>query len=323
MGILTRVATLALGLAVAGLVPAHAQNWPTGPVKIIVPFPAGGSADTLARTLGQAMQEATGQNFVVENRTGAGGNIGTAEVARAQADGSTILLTPSSVAIAPVLYAKPGYDPVKDFAPVTLVGNIPMVVVVHPSLPVKTMGELVALAKSKPGDISYASAGFGTTNHLAFELFMAQTGTNFVHVPYRGNPLAMVDVIAGQVPVFFDFVLTGRPHVQANSVRALATTGTKRSGVLPDVPTAIEAGVKDFEASTWFGVYAPAATPKPMIDRMNAIFAAALATKAVQERFSGLGVDPMPLGPDTLGQLTKDDLAKWAPIIQKAGIKPQ
>ena len=323
MGILTRVATLVLGLAVAGLVPAHAQNWPTGPVKIIVPFPAGGSADTLARTLGQAMQEATGQSFVVENRTGAGGNIGTAEVARAQADGSTILLTPSSVAIAPVLYAKPGYDPVKDFAPVTLVGNIPMVVVVHPSLPVKTMGELVALAKSKPGEISYASAGFGTTNHLAFELFMAQTGTNFVHVPYRGNPLAMVDVIAGQVPVFFDFVLTGRPHVQANAVRALATTGAKRSGVLPDVPTAIEAGLKDFEASTWFGVYAPAATPKPIIDRMNAVFAAALATKAVQERFSGLGVDPMPLGPETLGQMTKDDLAKWAPIIQKAGIKPQ
>ncbi len=322
MGFTTRMAAFALGaLMMAG--PAAAQSWPTGQVKIIVPFPAGGSADTLARTLGQAMQEATGQTFVIENRTGAGGNIGTAEVARAQPDGSTILLTPSSVAIAPVLYAKPGYDPVKDFAPVTLVGNIPMVIVVHPSLPVKTLPDLIALARSKPGDISYASAGFGTTNHLAFELFMAQTQTNFVHVPYRGNPLAMVDVIAGQVPVFFDFVLTGRPHVQAGSVRALATTGSKRSGVMPDVPTAIESGLKDFEASTWFGVYAPTGTPKPVIDRMNAVFAAALAAPAVRERFSGLGVDPMPLGPDLLGQLTKDDLAKWGPIIQKAGIKPQ
>lgn len=323
MRILASLVSCLMGLALVGPMAAQAQNWPTGSVKIIVPFPAGGSADTLARTLGQAMQEATGQSFVVENRTGAGGNIGTAEVARAAPDGSTILLTPSSVAIAPVLYAKPGYDPVKDFAPVTLVGNIPMVVVVHPSLPVKTMSDLVALAKSKPGQISYASAGFGTTNHLAFELFMAQTGTNFVHVPYRGNPLAVVDVIAGQVPVFFDFVLTGRPHVQAGSVRALATTGAKRSGVLPDVPTAMEAGMKDFEASTWFGVYAPAATPKPVIDRMNAVFAAALAATTVRERFSGLGVDPMPLGPDTLAQLTRDDLAKWAPIIQKAGIKPQ
>jgi tripartite-type tricarboxylate transporter receptor subunit TctC len=323
MRILASLVSCLMGLALVGPMAAQAQNWPTGPVKIIVPFPAGGSADTLARTLGQAMQEATGQSFVVENRTGAGGNIGTAEVARAAPDGSTILLTPSSVAIAPVLYAKPGYDPVKDFAPVTLVGNIPMVVVVHPSLPVKTMSDLVVLAKSKPGEISYASAGFGTTNHLAFELFMAQTGTNFVHVPYRGNPLAVVDVIAGQVPVFFDFVLTGRPHVQAGSVRALATTGAKRSGVLPDVPTAMEAGMKDFEASTWFGVYAPAATPKPVIDRMNAVFAAALAATTVRERFSGLGVDPMPLGPDTLAQLTRDDLAKWAPIIQKAGIKPQ
>ena len=244
-----------LALAAASLAfvaPAHAQPWPSKPVKVIVPFPGGGSADTLARLIGAELQEKLAQPFVVENRTGAGGNIGTEAVAKSPPDGATLLMTPSSIAIAPALYAKLGYDPVKDFEPVTLVGSIPMVAVVHPAFPAKTMGELIAQAKARPGQISYASAGFGTTNHLAFELFRAQTGTDFVHVPYRGNPLAMIDVIAGQVPVFFDFVLTGAPHVKSGAVRALATTGAQRSGVLPDIPTAMEAGVKDFEASTWF-----------------------------------------------------------------------
>jgi tripartite-type tricarboxylate transporter receptor subunit TctC len=290
---------------------------------MVLGFPPG-PVDFVGRLVAARLQEALGQTVVFENRPGANGAIATEQVMRALPDGHTILLATSGTHVTAVhLIKNLGYDPVKDFAPVTLVGNIPMVIVVHPSLPVKTLPDLIALARSKPGDISYASAGFGTTNHLAFELFMAQTQTNFVHVPYRGNPLAMVDVIAGQVPVFFDFVLTGRPHVQAGSVRALATTGAKRSGVLPDVPTAMESGLKDFEASTWFGVYAPTGTAKPVIDRMNAVFAAALAAPSVRERFSGLGVDPMPLGPDLLGQLTKDDLAKWGPIIQKAGIKPQ
>ncbi len=317
----TRSIVWAAAGLLACLVPAQAQTWPTRSVKLVVPFPGGGSADTLSRIIGQELQERLGQPFVVENRTGAGGNIGTDAVARAAPDGATLLVTPSSIAIAPALYAKLTFDPVKDFEPVTLVGSIPMVVVVHPSFPAKTLGELIAAAKAKPGAVNYASAGFGTTNHLAVELFKAQTGIDLLHVPYRGNPLAMVDVLAGQVPVFFDFVLTGAPHVKGGGVRALATTGAQRSSVLPDVPTAIEAGVAGFEASTWFGVYAPAGTPKEIIEKLNREIAAILATPAVKAKLAGLGVEPMQGGPAALGELTRSDLAKWGPIIQKAGIK--
>lgn len=319
-GILRAAAGAALVLASLAA-PALAQSWPTRPVKLIVPFPAGGSADTLSRIIGQELQEKTGQAFVVENRTGAGGNIGTDAVAKAAPDGTTILLTPSSIAIAPALYAKLTWDPVKDFEPISLIGSIPMVVVVHPAFPAKSMTELVAQAKARPGQINYASGGFGTTNHLAVELFKAQTGTDLVHVAYRGNPLAVVDVIGGHVPVFFDFVLTGAPHVRSGAVRALATTGAQRSSVLPDVPTAMEAGVAGFEASTWFGLYAPAGTPKDMVSGMAAQIAAVLAMPAVKKRLADLGLDPMTGGPAALGELTKSDLAKWGPIIEKAGIK--
>jgi len=309
-------------MALASLTaPALAQTWPSKPVKLIVPFPAGGSADTLSRIIGQELQEKTGQAFVIENRTGAGGNIGTDAVAKATPDGTTLLLTPSSIAIAPALYAKLTWDPVKDFEPVTLVGSIPMVVVVHPSFPAQSLTELVAQAKARPGQINYASGGFGTTNHLAVELFKAQTGIDLVHVAYRGNPLAVVDVIGGHVPVFFDFVLTGAPHVRSGAVRALATTGAQRSGVLPDVPTAMEAGISGFEASTWFGVYAPAGTPKDMVVKISTEIAAVLAMPAVRKRLADLGLEPMQGGPAALGELTKGDLAKWGPIIQKAGIK--
>jgi hypothetical protein len=309
-------------MALASLTaPALAQTWPSKPVKLIVPFPAGGSADTLSRIIGQELQEKTGQAFVLENRTGAGGNIGTDAVAKATPDGTTLLLTPSSIAIAPALYAKLTWDPVKDFEPVTLVGSIPMVVVVHPSFPAQSLTELVAQAKARPGQINYASGGFGTTNHLAVELFKAQTGIDLVHVAYRGNPLAVVDVIGGHVPVFFDFVLTGAPHVRSGAVRALATTGAQRSSVLPDVPTAMEAGISGFEASTWFGVYAPAGTPKDMVAKISTEIAAVLAMPTVRKRLADLGLEPMQGGPAALGELTKGDLAKWGPIIQKAGIK--
>ena len=319
LGGFVSVVTCLLGLT--GAAQAQTPAWPSKPVKLVVPFPGGGSADTLARIIGQELQERLGQPFIVENRTGAGGNIGTDAVAKAAPDGSTLLVTPSSIAIAPALYAKLTFDPVKDFEPITLVGNIPMVVVVHPSFAAKTMAELIAQAKAKPGEISYASAGFGTTNHLAVELFKTQTGIDLLHVPYRGNPLAMIDVIAGQVPVFFDFVLTGAPHVKSGSVRALATTGAQRSSVLPEVPTAIEAGVTGFEATTWFGFYAPAGTPKEIIAKLNTEIAAILAMPAVKAKLTGLGVEPMQGGPAALAELTKNDLAKWGPIIQKAGIK--
>src|SRR6202171_5945928 len=249
---------------------ASAQNYPSRSITVVVPFPAGGSADTLARLIGAQLSESLGQAVVVENKPGAGGNLGTDAVAKAAPDGYTLLLTPSSIAIAPALYAKLPFDPIKDFAPVTLVGSIPMVVVVYPEFPPKTLLELIALAKAKPGEISYASAGNGSTNHLAVELFKIKTGIDMLHVPYRGNPLAVVDVIAGRVPVFFDFVLTGLPHVREGKVRALAVTGAHRPPVLPDVPTVAEAGVPGFEASTWFGVYAPAGTKPAIVQKLNA-----------------------------------------------------
>ena len=301
--------------------PARSQPYPTRPITILIPFPAGGSADTLARLIGAKLSDSLGQAVVVENKPGAGGNLGTDAVAKAAPDGYTLLLAPSSIAIAPSLYSKLPFDPIKDFAPVTLIGSIPMVVVVNPEFPAKTILELVALAKAKPGEITYASAGNGSTNHLAVELFKIKTGIDMLHVPYRGNPLAIVDVIAGRVPVFFDFVLTGLPHVREGKVRALATTGAHRSAVMPDVPTVMEAGVPDFEASTWFGLYAPAGTKPAVVEKLNTEILAVLAMPNIRERLTALGVDIIAAGPQALAALTKSDLEKWGPIVQKAGVK--
>jgi tripartite-type tricarboxylate transporter receptor subunit TctC len=311
-------ATIAL---LAFTLPALAQNYPSRSITVVVPFPAGGSADTLARLIGAKLSESLGQAVVVENKPGAGGNLGTDTVAKAAPDGYTLLLTPSSIAIAPALYTKLPFDPIKDFAPVTLLASIPMVVVVYPEFPPKTLAELIALAKAKPGEISYASAGNGSTNHLAVELFKIKTGIDMLHVPYRGNPLAVVDVIAGRVPVFFDFVLTGLPHVREGKVRALAVTGAHRSQVLPDVPTVAEAGVPGFEASTWFAVYAPAGTKPEIVEKLNAEILAVLALPKIRERLTSLGVDILAQGPEGLAALTKSDLEKWGPIVQKAGVK--
>jgi tripartite-type tricarboxylate transporter receptor subunit TctC len=258
---------------------------------------------------------------VVENKPGTGGNIGNEAVARAAPDGYTFLMSPSSIAIVPHLYSKLNYDPIKDFVPVTLVGSIPMVLVVNPAFPATSVADLIKLAKEKPGEIAYASAGNGTTNHLATELFKITAGINLLHIPYRSNPQAIVDVIGGRVPVFFDFVLTGLPHVKEGKVRALATTGTKRAPVLPDVPTVSEAGVPGFEAATWFGIYAPAGTPRPIVEKLNAEVLSILALPAVKERLAGLGVDLIAQGPEQLAALTKADLEKWGPVVKKAGIK--
>jgi tripartite-type tricarboxylate transporter receptor subunit TctC len=298
-----------------------AQSYPTHTITVVVPFPAGGSADTLARLLGARLSQKFGQPVVIDNKPGAGGNLGTDYVAKANPDGYTLLLAPSSIAIAPHLYKKLAYDPIKDFAPVTLIGNIPMAVVVTPTFPAKSIKELIALAKEKPGTIDYASAGNGTTNHLAVEQFKQITGIELTHIPYRGNPLAVLDVIGGRVPVFFDFVLTALPHIRDGKVRVLATTGLKRSEVLPDVPTVDESGVPGFEAGTWFGIYAPAKTPKDIVDKLNAETLAAIADPAIEKRLKGLGVDIIAKGPAELGALTKSDLAKWGPIVKKAGVK--
>ncbi len=317
------LATVACVAALCGAVAARAQSYPDHAVKIIVNFGAGGSADTIARLVGQELQTRLGQSFFIENKTGAGGNIGADFVAHAPPDGYTLLVTPNSFALAPAFYTNLSYDPVKDFAPVTLFGLIPDIIVTHPSLAATSLAELVALAKSKPGQISYASAGYGSGNHLRTELFKSLAGIDLVHVPFRANPIAEIDVIAGRVPVMFDLQLTALPHVRAGELRALATTSAKRLPLLPDVPTAAESGFPDLVAGTWFGAYAPKGTPKEIVDKLNAGITAVLKTPAMAEKLAGLGVDVTPGGPDELGRLTREDFVKWSPVVAKAGIKPQ
>jgi tripartite-type tricarboxylate transporter receptor subunit TctC len=323
MPVLSRIAALALllGLGVAlSSAPASAQSIAGKPLKFVVPFGPGGSGDTIARLIALHLPERIGQPVVVENRMGAGGNIGADAVAKSEADGATLLMAANYLAIAPGLYRKMSYDPIKDLAPVTLVGSIPMVLVVNPAVPARSVGELVALAKSKPGDLAYATPGLGTSTHLATELFKQRTGTELRHVPYRANPLAMNDVIGGQVPVFFDFVTTGAPHVRAGKVRGLATTGLARSPVLPELPTMIEAGVADFEATTWIAVFAAAGTPRNTIVRLHDEMAAILRMPAVKDRLDTFGLDIAAEGPDHLGALLKSDTEKWGAVIAKAGI---
>jgi tripartite-type tricarboxylate transporter receptor subunit TctC len=298
-----------------------AQTWPSRPVRIIVPFPTGGSADTLARLMGQKISEPLGQAVIVENKPGAGGNIGTDAVAKATADGYTFLLTPSSFASQPSLYANLTWDPVKDFTPVSLIASQPHMLVVNPSLPAQSVQELIALAKAKPGQLSYASGGVGATNHLTGELFKRLTGTDIVHVPYRGNPLAVVDVINGQVAMMFDFMITGLPHVKDGRLRALAVTGAHRSPQVPDLPTVIEAGFPGAEASAWFAVMAPAGTSATIIRRLNTELNLALQQPDVLARLDQLGAEPMGGPPEAAAALLRSEIPKWAEVIKAANIR--
>jgi tripartite-type tricarboxylate transporter receptor subunit TctC len=322
MPLLSRIAglaLLALGAALSA-VPAAAQSTASRPLKFIVPFGPGGSGDTIARLIGQHLSERTGQTVVVENRMGAGGNIGADAVAKSDPDGTTLLMAANYLAMSPSLYTKMSYDPMKDLAPVTMVGDVPMVVVVNLSVPAQSIKELVALAKSKPGELAYATPGHGTSTHLASELFKQQAGIDMRHVPYRANPLAMNDVIGGQISVFMDLVTTGAPHVRGGKVRGLATTGAKRSAVLPELPTMIEAGVPDFDVTTWIAVFTAGGTPRDTAARLHKEIAAILAIPAVKERLATFGVEMSGEGPDRLAAILKSDTEKWGAVVRKAGI---
>lgn len=322
MPVLSRVAALVMLSMAAASVPAPSPAQPvvSKPLRFVVPFGPGGSGDTIARLIGQHLSERIGQPVVVENRMGAGGNIGADAVAKSDPDGTTLLMAANYVAIAPSLYKKMSYDPMKDLAPVTLIGSTPMVVVVNLSVQAATIPELIALAKSKPGELAYASPGLGTSTHLACELFKQKAGIDLRHVPYRSNPLAMNDVLGGQIPVFMDLVTTGAPHVRGGKVRGLATTGVKRSAVLPELPTMMEAGVPDFDVTTWIAVFAAGGTPRGTTERLHKEIAAILAMPAVKERLSTFGIDIAAEGPDRLGALLKSDTERWGAVIQKAGI---
>jgi tripartite-type tricarboxylate transporter receptor subunit TctC len=317
----------ALALAIlfalaAGTGSAFAQAWPSKPVKLIVPYPPGGSADILARAIGQKLSDGLAQSVVVENRPGAGTAIGAEATAKAAPDGYTIMLgTVSSHAINPALNPGLKYDPVKDFAPVSMVAFIPFVLLVHPSLPARNVQELIALAKAKPGSLNFSSAGSGTSNHLAGELFKSMTGTFMVHIPYKGSAPALADLLAGQVNLMFDLVLTAQPHVKSGAARALAVTGLERSAALPGVPTVAESGVPGFEVSAWFGFFAPAGTPSAIVTALNAETVKAMRAPDLRERLASQGADAVSNTPEQFSAYVKDELAKWTRVVKASGMK--
>jgi tripartite-type tricarboxylate transporter receptor subunit TctC len=314
-------ALVSLGLAVN---PLRAQDYPTRAVTIIVPSTPGGGTDIVSRIVGDQLSKQLGQAFVMQNVPGAGSVVGTAAGAKAAPDGYTLVagLT-GSMAVSPSLFAKLPYDPIRDFEPVAMLAKYPFVLVVSKAFPAHSVGELIALAKSRPGEINYASAGNGSGQHLSAELFKLVTGTNLAHVPYRGAQPAYTDVIAGQVPVFFDNLASALGQIEGGSVRALAVTGSERSPQLPDVPTVAEAGVPGYENYVWFGLWAPKRTPQPILDRLNAEAKRALADPTVKERIRATAGEPFEMPRDQIEPFVKAEIAKWAEVVKRAGITVQ
>ncbi|MGH8621022.1 MAG: tripartite tricarboxylate transporter substrate binding protein [Burkholderiales bacterium] len=315
---------LALAL-VAAFSAAHAQTgkWPERPIRIISPFPPGGGNDTLCRIVAQKLAENVRQQVIVENRAGANGIVGTEVAARSAPDGYTIVLIPSGHAVNASLYKKLPYDSLNDFAPITLVGSSPLVLALHPSLPARNVKELIALATARPGQLTYVSAGIGSSGHLGGAQFEAFTGTKMVHVPYRGMALAITDLMSGQVSLTFGTSLSVVPHVRAGRLRALATTGAKRSPALPDLLTVAEAGVPGYEASLWYGFAGPARMPADIVQRLHAAIVAVLQLPDIRERLASQGVDPQYNTPEDFAKLLVTDIERWARVIKRTGIQPE
>ncbi len=298
-----------------------APGFPNRPVRLVAAFAIGGSVDIVARLLAQRLGESWGQQVVVDNRPGAGGNVSAEIVARAANDGHTIYICATSFVVNSILYAKAPYDPVKDFAPVSLVALAQNVLVVTPKLPAASVKELVALAKAKPGQIHYASTGSGTSGHLIMELFKAAAGIDLVHVPYKAIGQAQTDLIGGQVSLWFPTAPGALPHIQAGRMRVLAVAGAKRSPALPGVPTVAEAGVPGFEASTWYAMLAPARTPRETVGRINSSVVAVLEQPDVRERLAGMAIEPVGSSPDELARHIKSEIPKWARVIKQSGAR--
>ncbi len=322
---MTRTILRALGaLAVAFAANVHAQApYPNHPVRIVVPFPAGGTTDILARATAQKLTETLGQPFVVENRPGAAGNIGAEIVAKSPPDGYTMLMgTVGTHAINASLYEKMPYDHVKDFVPVVLVAGVPNVLVVHPSVPAKSVQELIAYAKANPGKLNFASSGSGTSIHLSGELFKTMTGVSMQHVPYKGSAPALADLTGGQVQLMFDNLPSALPLIKAGKLRALAVTSLARASALPDVPTVAESGLPGFEASSWFGLLAPAGTPKDVVTKVNAEVAKWLATPEAKEKLAAQGaIVASGLTPDDFTRHIASETTKWQKVVKDSGAK--
>lgn len=303
--------------------PGLAQDYPTRPVRIIVPFGAGGPADVTARLIGNSLQASLGQPFVVENHTGAGGVIGTVEVVKSAPDGYTLLMMSNTQTANESLVPQRKYELMRDLTPIAPINFSDLVIVVNPRVPAKTLQEFIALAKSQPGKLNYASSGQGTPYHMAGELFKTMAGIDVVHVPYRNSGDARSGVIGGQVQMMIDAVTTMAPNVGAEQVRALATTGKTRSSVLPDVHTVIEAGVTGYDATIWLGLMAPAGTPKPIIDKLNAAVNAVIKRPDVVKLWAEQGAEPLSMTPEEFDKYLRGDIVKWANVVKQFTDKPQ
>jgi tripartite-type tricarboxylate transporter receptor subunit TctC len=317
---------LAVGLAAMMLVPrgAHAQGavepYPARPVRLIIGLAPGGGTDLQARLFAQKLSENFGRPFVVENRTGAGGTVAYAQVAKSPPDGYTLMGVTSGFTITPAVYGKLPYDPLKDFAPVSLVVQAPFLLLTHPSLPVKTVKDLLALARAKPGTLDCGTAGYGSSTHMAFELFRVTAGVRITAIPYKGTGPALVDGMAGQVHMLFGNVLSALAHVKSGKLRALAVTTARRSAVLPDLPTIAESGVPQYEDSTWFGFLAPAGTPAAVVARLNAELVKISRSQEIVERLAPDGGEPVGSSPEQFARHIATEIARWRKVVKDAGI---
>jgi len=299
-----------------------AAAYPERSIRIIVPYAPGGNIDITARIIAPGMSETLGQQVVIDNRGGAGGTLGADIGAKAAPDGYTLTLgSTGTLSTAPPLYPRLGYDPVKDFAFASLVNNVPLVLESHPSIPAKTVKEFIALAKSRPGKITMGSSGAGTTNHLSGELFQSATGTKFVHIPYKGSGPGLIDLMGGQIDIFFDQLSASIGYIQTGRLRALAVTTIKRASAMPELPTIAESGIPGFDSSTWTAIIMPAATPQDIVLKVHAALLKTLRTKTTRDAFARLGAETLESSPEETARFVKEDLAKWTRVVREAGIK--
>jgi len=315
---------LAAGLIACGIHgSALAQAYPSKIVHIIVPFPPGSGADTTLRLFTPKFVEQTGQQFLIDNRAGAAGNIGAEAASKAPADGYNLLLVPASLATSASLYKDMKYDLIRDFAPISMLALAPFVMAVHPSVPAKTVKEFIAYAKTHPGKVNFASTGAGGINHLSGELFKGMAGVNIVHVAYKGTNTAVPDLIGGQVQLMFTSTVSSLPHVRAGKLRALALTSAKRSLAAPDLPTVSESGVPGYESATWFALFTPTGTPRDLVTQMNALSNKTGQMPDVRDKLISQGAEPQTLTPEQVGAYAKNEIVKWAKVVKEAGVKTE
>jgi tripartite-type tricarboxylate transporter receptor subunit TctC len=317
------VTLLCTGALAQTTAPGAAKAYPVKPIRLIVPFPPGASSDVVGRMLAQKIAEQMGEQVITDNRAGAGGNLGIAAAAKSVPDGYTIVIATASIAVSPSLYLNPGYDAVKDLAPVARLTLIPNVLLVHPSVPAKTLRQFINLARAHPGKLNFGSGGAGTTNHLANELLKHLEKINIVHVPYKGVTQAMTSMMGGEVDEVVMPITTALPQIRAGKVRALAVLTEKRIAPLPEVPTGIEAGVAGFTMPLWYGMFAPVATPRDIVSRLSRELVSALGTPELRERLTALGVDPWPGTPEELRELLRVDIERYGKIARRAGLRKQ